>query len=180
MRRRRRENQILKGLIRAAVAVAICIAGLILFFVFVWWQAQQAYTPAYAATFTDNLFTRRATLLTCKVRRPAPTYSTRPRATVIEDYAFTITARQDRTPAQVIDMGNGRYRYLTELECWRLQGYTDADFKAAAAVHKRVGRYTMPLYKQAGNSIPVPIFESLFRKMILHETTESEAGNGNI
>ena len=42
MRRRRRENQILKGLIRAAVAVAICIAGLILFFVFIWWQAQQA------------------------------------------------------------------------------------------------------------------------------------------
>lgn len=36
------------------------------------------------------------------------------RATVIEDYAFTITARQDRTPAQVIDMGNGRYRYLTD------------------------------------------------------------------
>lgn len=102
------------------------------------------------------------------------------RATVIREYAFTITARQDRTPAQVIDMGNGRYRYLTELECWRLQGYTDADFKAAAAVHKRVGRYTMPLYKQAGNSIPVPIFESLFRKMILGETAESEAGNGNI
>lgn len=75
-------------------------------------------------------------------------------------------------------MGNGRYRYLTELECWRLQGYTDEDFNAAAAVHKRVGRYTMPLYKQAGNSIPVPIFESLFRKMILHETAESEAGSG--
>ncbi len=69
-------------------------------------------------------------------------------------------------------MGNGRYRYLTELECWRLMGYTDADFNAAAAVHKRVGRYTMPLYKQAGNSIPVPIFESMFRKMILHETEE--------
>ena len=75
-------------------------------------------------------------------------------------------------------MGNGRYRYLTELECWRLQGYTDEDFNAAAAVHKRVGRYTMPLYKQAGNSIPVPIFESLFRKMILNETAESEAGSG--
>ena len=53
------------------------------------------------------------------------------RATVIRDYAYTITARQDRTPAQVIDMGNGRYRYLTELECWRLQGYTDEDFNAA-------------------------------------------------
>ena len=96
------------------------------------------------------------------------------RATVIEDCAFTITARQDRTPAQVIDMGGGRYRYLTERECWRLQGYTDADYEAAAAVHKRVGRYTMPLYKQAGNSIPVPIFESMFRKILLGETAESE------
>lgn len=94
------------------------------------------------------------------------------RATVIRDYAYTITARQDRTPAQVIDMGNGRYRYLTELECWRLQGYTDADFQAAAAVHRRVGRYTMPLYNQAGNSIPVQIFESLFKKIILNETKE--------
>ena len=103
------------------------------------------------------------------------------RATVIKEYAYTITTRQDRTPAQVIDMGNGRYRYLTERECWRLQGYTDADFEAAAAVHKRVGRYTMPLYKQAGNSIPVPIFESMFRKMLLGETAgESEGSNGDI
>lgn len=91
------------------------------------------------------------------------------RATVIKDYAYTITTRQDRTPAQVIDMGAGRYRYLTELECWRLQGYTDEDYKAAAAVQKRAGRYIMPLYKQAGNSIPVPIFESIFRKIILGE-----------
>lgn len=59
------------------------------------------------------------------------------RATVIKEYAYTITTRQDRTPAQVIDMGNGRYRYLTERECWRLQGYTDADFEAAAARAKR-------------------------------------------
>lgn len=91
------------------------------------------------------------------------------RTTVIEDYAFTITARQDRTPAQVIDLGSGRYRYLTERECWRLQGYTDADYDAAAKVCKKVGRYRMPLYKQAGNSIPVPIFESIFRKIIYGE-----------
>lgn len=100
------------------------------------------------------------------------------RATVIEDYAFTITTRQDRTPAQVIDCGSGRYRYLTELECWRLQGYTDKDFERAAAVQKRNGRYTMALYKQAGNSIPVPIFESIFRKIILNETAKKE-GNDN-
>ena len=92
------------------------------------------------------------------------------RATVIIDYAFTITTRQDRTPAQVIDCGGGRFRYLTELECWRLQGYTDEDFERAKAVHKRAGRYYTALYKQAGNSIAVPIFESIFRKIILNET----------
>lgn len=92
------------------------------------------------------------------------------RATVIKDYAFTITTRQDRTPAQVIDCGGGRFRYLTELECWRLQGYTDKDFERAKAVHKRAGRYYTALYKQAGNSIAVPIFESIFRKIILNET----------
>ena len=92
------------------------------------------------------------------------------RATVIKDFAYTITTRQDRTPAQVIDCGNGRYRYLTERECWRLQGYTDEDYERAKAVQKRSGRYRMALYKQAGNSIAVPIFESMFRKIILHET----------
>jgi DNA (cytosine-5)-methyltransferase 1 len=97
------------------------------------------------------------------------------RATVIKDYAFTITTRQDRTPAQVIDCGGGRFRYLTELECWRLQGYTDEDFKRAKAVHKRTGRYYTALYKQAGNSIAVPIFESIFRKIILNETAQEEA-----
>ncbi|MCH3961151.1 MAG: DNA (cytosine-5-)-methyltransferase [Solobacterium sp.] len=87
------------------------------------------------------------------------------RATVIKDYAYTITCRQDRTPAQIIDCGN-RYRYLTEKECWRLQGYTDDDFKAAMEVQAKNGRYRMALYKQAGNSIPVPIFESMFRTML--------------
>lgn len=92
------------------------------------------------------------------------------RATVIKDYAFTITCRQDRTPAQVIDCGNGRYRYLTERECWRLMGYTDEDFDRAASVQKIKGRYRMDLYRQAGNSICVPIFESIFRKILLNET----------
>ena len=91
------------------------------------------------------------------------------RATVIQDFAYTITTRQDRTPAQVIDCGNGRYRYLTELECWRLMGYTDEDYYKAESVTERAGRYRMPLYHQAGNSIVVTIFESLFRKIILGE-----------
>lgn len=83
------------------------------------------------------------------------------RATVIEDYCYTITERQDRCPAQVIDLGSGKYRFLTEKECWRLQGYTDVDFHAAAKVNsKRV------LYKQSGNTIPIPILESIFKQII--------------
>ena len=89
------------------------------------------------------------------------------RATVIEDYAYTITTRQDRTPAQIIDRGDGRYRYLTERECWRLMGYTEEDFERAKSVQKRNGKYYKALYEQAGNSIAVPIFESIFRKIIL-------------
>lgn len=89
------------------------------------------------------------------------------RATVIGDYCNTITTRQDRTPAQVIDLGGGRYRYLTELECWRLMGYSDDDYHAAeltCQVDKN--KMNRTLYHQAGNSIPVVIFESMFKAMI--------------
>lgn len=57
-------------------------------------------------------------------------------------------------------------RYQKEME---RMGYTDEEFEAAKAVHERKGRYYMTLYKQAGNSIAVPIFESIFRKIILGE-----------
>ena len=89
------------------------------------------------------------------------------RATIIKDYVNTITTRQDRTPAQVIDLGGGKYRYLTELECWRLMGYSDDDFYAAEATCRvEPGKMNRTLYHQAGNSIPVPIFESMFSAML--------------
>lgn len=89
------------------------------------------------------------------------------RATIIKEYANTITTRQDRTPAQVIDLGNGRYRYLTELECWRLQGYSDEDFFAAKSTCQvEEGKMNRTLYHQAGNSIPVNIFEAMFEVML--------------
>lgn len=78
---------------------------------------------------------------------------------------FSIAGRQkgaDRAPGSgCLPIGNGKYRYLTERECWRLQGYNDGDFEAAAGVNSR-----RALYKQAGNSIPVPIFESIFSEML--------------
>ena len=84
------------------------------------------------------------------------------RLPIIHDYCWTITERPDRAPGcGCLPIGNGNYRYLTERECWRLQGYSDIDFDAAAQVNSR-----RTLYRQAGNSIPVPIFESLFKKML--------------
>lgn len=92
------------------------------------------------------------------------------RTTVITDFAMTITCRQDRTPAQVIDLGNGKYRYLTERECWRLQGFTDADFEAALKANPSVdGKMNRTLYKQAGNGMPVPMLESIFRSIFVKE-----------
>jgi len=93
---------------------------------------------------------------------------------VIKDYAMTITTSQMRSPNSGVIKAPEGYRYLTELECWRLQGYSDEDFKAALSAHPGTpGKLNGALYKQAGNSIPIPIFESIFRKMILAETQDS-------
>lgn len=84
------------------------------------------------------------------------------RIPIIEDYCYTITERPDRAPGSgCLPIGGGKYRYLTERECWRLQGYSDDDFEAAAVVNTR-----RTLYRQAGNSIPVMIFESMFGEML--------------
>lgn len=54
-----------------------------------------------------------------------------------------------------------RVRKLTPLECWRLMGFTDEEFKAAEAVNSNT-----QLYKQAGNSIVVDVLVGIFRNII--------------
>ena len=49
-----------------------------------------------------------------------------------------------------------RIRKLTPLECWRLQGFTDEQFKAAAAVNSKT-----QLYKQAGNAVTVNVVKEI-------------------
>lgn len=97
------------------------------------------------------------------------------RVKIIDDYAMTITTKQMRSPnSGVIEISEG-YRYLTELECWRLQGYSDEDYYSALSVHPgTTNKLNGALYKQAGNSIPVPIFESIFRKILLNETENTD------
>lgn len=96
---------------------------------------------------------------------------------VIEDFCATITTKQMRCPnSGVVDLGRGIYRYLTERECWRLQGYTDEDFEAALKANPgKKGCLNGALYKQAGNSIPVPIFESIFKKILEVEDGRKES-----
>lgn len=90
------------------------------------------------------------------------------RVEVIKDYAMTITCKQMRCPnSGVVELEDGDFRYLTERECWRLQGYSDEDFEAALSVHPgRPNCLNGALYKQAGNSIPVTIFEAMFEVML--------------
>lgn len=90
------------------------------------------------------------------------------RLTVVKDSVYTITTKQLRCPnSGIIDIGNGQYRLLTEKECWRLMGFDDKDFEAALKVIPgRTGCLNNSLYKQAGNSIVVPILEAIFKEII--------------
>lgn len=87
---------------------------------------------------------------------------------VIKDYCTTITTKQCRCPnSGILPVGNGKYRILTERECWRLQGYSDADFEEALKVQPgKEGKLNGALYKQAGNSIPVCFFEAIFKQLL--------------
>ena len=65
----------------------------------------------------------------------------------------------------VYEIDGGKYlvriRRLTPLECWRLMGFTDEDFKKAASVVSNT-----QLYKQAGNSIVKQVLMAVFSQMV--------------
>ena len=55
-----------------------------------------------------------------------------------------------------------RIRKLTPLECWRLMGFSDDDFKKAQSA----GISNSQLYKQAGNSIVVDVLMAIFKELL--------------
>ena len=59
-------------------------------------------------------------------------------------------------------MPDFRIRKLTPLECWRLMGFSDDDFKKA----KSAGISNSQLYKQAGNSIVVDVLMAILNNLI--------------
>ncbi len=54
-----------------------------------------------------------------------------------------------------------RIRRLTPLECWRLMGFSDDDFRKAEAVNCNT-----QLYSQAGNSIVKQVLMAIFKELI--------------
>ena len=70
---------------------------------------------------------------------------------------FTLTA-QDRHGV----WHRGRIRKLMPIECWRLQGFTDEQFKKAQATGLKDGH----LYKMAGNAVSVPVISAIGRRLL--------------
>ena len=69
------------------------------------------------------------------------------------------SAQKDNT---VLEKSNKyRIRKLTPLECWRLMGFSDEDFRKAEEVNSN-----SQLYKQVGNSIVKNVLIAIFGQMM--------------
>lgn len=83
------------------------------------------------------------------------------RLKVIKTHCWTITTKQNRIPnAGVIQKDEG-YRFLTPLECFRLQGFDEKDYW----ICKNNKISNTQLYKQSGNSICVKVLEYIFKEL---------------
>lgn len=76
--------------------------------------------------------------------------------------APTLTARDFKGPKQIVDNveNEPKVRKLTPLEYWRLQGFKDDHFRRASEVVSK-----SQLYKQAGNSVSVPVIAAIVGKI---------------
>lgn len=73
----------------------------------------------------------------------------------------TLTTRPEGLKTAILPVTNNlRIRKLTPLECWRLQGFPDWAFDKAQEVNSN-----SQLYKQAGNSVTVPLMEFVAKRL---------------
>lgn len=80
----------------------------------------------------------------------------------VNGISATVMASDYKEP-QKIETAKG-IRKLTPRECWRLQGFSDEQFEKAAAIHSN-----SQLYKQAGNSVSVPIVKEIGESILRYE-----------
>ena len=72
-----------------------------------------------------------------------------------------VVVEEDKMSEKLYE-GNYKIRKLTPIETWRLMGFSDEDFHKAEEVNSNT-----QLYKQAGNSIVVPVLEGIFEQLFL-------------
>lgn len=116
----------------------------------------------------SNLYEVRQESMLRHIRGEPKNNNFRGRLKVIDKFAYTISTKQVRIPnSGIIDLCNGKYRYLTERECFRLMGFNDEDFNKLKAIYPgRKGKLSSILYKQAGNSIVVNVLEAILREIL--------------
>ena len=117
---------------------------------------------------SSNLYEVRQESMLRHIRGEPKNNNFRGRLKVIDKFAYTISTKQVRIPnSGIIDIGNGKYRYLTERECFRLMGFNDEEFDTLRAIYKqRKGTTSSILYKQAGNSIVVDVLEAILKEIM--------------
>lgn len=89
-------------------------------------------------------------------KEKSPTLHTK--SNEIKIYVKNATNHGTITAIQSNDL---RIRKLTPKECWRLMGFTDEEFEKAEKVNSN-----SQLYKQAGNSICVPVLIAILNNLL--------------
>ena len=97
-------------------------------------------------------------------------YSQNARRIQKKDYCDTLCARDYHDP-KCVEVGDNRIRKITPKESFRLTGFSDESFDKArtalnATYYNGKDRSGSQLYKQAGNSIGVPVLREIFRNLL--------------
>lgn len=85
----------------------------------------------------------------------------------IDKYVGAVNVTKVLQIGEKDSMGDLRIRKLTPRECFRLQGFSDNDYDKASSVNG-----SSQLYKQAGNSICVPVLEGILRNLLLKDESD--------
>lgn len=97
-------------------------------------------------------------------------YSQKNRRIQKKDYCDTLCAGDFKGP-KCVEVGDNRIRKITPKESFRLTGFSDESFDKArtalnATYYNGKDSSGSQLYKQAGNSIGVPVLREIFRNLL--------------
>ena len=111
------------------------------------------------------------------------------------DVSYCITANESKGTTledflkkkrrQLVTDKTFRIRRLTPLECWRLMGFSDEAYQKARIAlnnkfYKGKDRANSQMYKQAGNSIVVPVLEGILENIFIKQPIKTKNINKKI